>query len=64
VGRLLADLTPTDAKLLIECRAHAGHGSVIAVHIANVAVDARAAVANRVSARLDPLTMKQEIVWG
>ena len=64
VGRLLADLTPADAELLIEYRTHTEHGGLINVRIANVAVEAREALASRVSARLDPLAMKHEIVWG
>jgi hypothetical protein len=64
VGRLLADLTPADAELLIEYRTHTEHGGLISVRIANVVVEARGALASRVSAMLDPLAMKHEIVWG
>jgi fatty-acyl-CoA synthase len=64
VGAMLAELTPAGGSIAIEVGADAVHGHVITVRIGAAAPAARAALADRVHARLDPLVMRHEIVWA
>ncbi len=63
VGRLLAGLAPREAEIVFEIGQHAEHGSLITVRVSGVDTDARESLSSQISARLDPLTIKSEIVW-
>jgi len=64
VDRLLADLARDGVGLRVETGAHAEHGDLVTVRIDGVAESERAALGRQVDARLDPLVMKHQIVWG
>ena len=64
VTRLLAGLVPDGATLKVDVGAHPVHGSLITVTLGGVGEQARAAVGQAVSERLDPLTWRHELVWG
>ena len=64
VTRMLADLPPAGATITVEAGAHAAHGGLITVRVSGVAGGARAALAQQVNVRLDPLVMQHEIVWA
>ncbi len=63
VSRMLVELAPHGATLKVEMSQHAVHGQLITVRLSGVAEGERVALAQRVSARLDPLTTKHQIVW-
>ena len=64
VGRLLARLAPPGAEIVFEVGQHAEHGSLITVRVCGVDTDARESLSSQISARLDPLTTRSEIVWS
>jgi fatty-acyl-CoA synthase len=64
VDRLLADLARDGVGIHVEAGAHAEHGDLMTVRIDGVAEAERAALGRQVDARLDPLVMKHQIVWG
>jgi fatty-acyl-CoA synthase len=64
VGRLLAGLAPPGAEIVFEVGQHAEHGSLITVRVCGVDTDARESLSSQISARLDPLTTRSEIVWS
>ena len=63
VSRMLADLAPPGAAIKVEIGVHAVHGQLITVRLSGVLDAARVALAQRVSARLDPLTTTHRIAW-
>jgi fatty-acyl-CoA synthase len=63
VGQMLANLPPSGATLTVGVAAHALHGSLITVGIGGVAEPARAALAQQVHERLNPLVTRHEIDW-
>ena len=63
VSRMLADLAPPGATISVDVGAHASHGSLITVGFAGVAESGRAALAQQVDDRLNPLVTRHEIVW-
>ncbi|MEO7007735.1 MAG: acyl-CoA synthetase, partial [Caldimonas sp.] len=65
VTRMLADLQQSGCAISIKVGAHAAHGSLITVSIADAgaAGTARAAIEQQVRERLDPLVLRHEIVW-
>lgn len=63
VRQLLADLVPAGAVLDVAVGAHESHGSLISVGIRGVGEPARAALAQQVNERLDPLVTRHVIVW-
>ncbi|MES1163652.1 MAG: hypothetical protein ABUL50_11385 [Rhizobacter sp.] len=64
VTRMLADLAHGDRKIAVEAGAHATHGSLVTVTVDGAAESERAALSRGIDERLDPLTLKHEIVWG
>ena len=64
VSRMLSGVAPAGAAIRVDVGAHPEHGHLISVRIDGVADAARASLAREVDARLDPLVMKHEIVWG
>jgi fatty-acyl-CoA synthase len=63
VDRLLAGLAPSGAGIRNYVSPHPEHGSLITVRVEGVGPDARESLSKLISARLDPLTMRSEIVW-
>jgi fatty-acyl-CoA synthase len=64
VGRLLAELAPPGAEIVVEVGQHAEHGRLITVRVRGADPDAREPLSSQISARLDPLTIRSEIVWS
>ncbi len=64
VERMLADLPPAGAAMTVNAAAHAVHGGLITVRFEGVAKSARAALAQQVDSRLDPLVMAHHIDWA
>jgi fatty-acyl-CoA synthase len=64
VRGLLVGLAPAGAVFEVSVGAHESHGSLIAVGIRGVAEPARAALAQQVDERLDPLVTRYAIVWS
>jgi fatty-acyl-CoA synthase len=64
VGRLLAGLAPPGAGIVFEVGQHTEHGSLITVRVCGVDTDAREILSRQISARLDPLTTRSEVVWS
>ena len=64
VRGLLAGLAPAGAEIDVTVGAHESHGSLISVDIRGVAEPARAALAQQVDERLDPLVTRHAIVWS
>jgi fatty-acyl-CoA synthase len=64
VGRLLDGLAPPGADIRVEVGQHAEHGNLITVRVSGVRGDARESLSGQISARLDPLTTRSEIVWN
>ena len=64
VGRLLAGLAPAGAEIRVDVGPHAEHGNLITVRVGGVDGDARESLSGQISARLDPLTTRSEIVWN
>jgi fatty-acyl-CoA synthase len=63
VTALLADLEGHGIELAVQVDAHPEHGSLISVGVAGAPGAARAAIARQIDERLDPLTLRHEIVW-
>jgi fatty-acyl-CoA synthase len=63
VTALLADLEGHGIELAVQVDAHPEHGSLISVGVAGAQGAARAAIARQIDERLDPLTLRHEIVW-
>jgi fatty-acyl-CoA synthase len=63
VGRLLAGLAPPGSEIEVDVAPHPEHGSLISVRVAGVGAGEREALARQLGARLDPLTIRSEIVW-
>jgi len=61
IGRMLADLPA--ATITVAVASHAVHGSLATVTLQGVAEPDRAALAQQVHERLNPLVMQHEIVW-
>lgn len=64
VSRLLAGLGPPGTGISVDVGLHAEHGSLITVRVEGVDTSARESLASQISARLDPLTLRSELVWG
>ena len=64
VSKLLADLSPSGGTLDVDVQAHAEHGHLITVRVAGVAGSARSALEQALHERLNPLTMRHELVWS
>lgn len=64
VTQLLADLGQPELGIAVSVASHAVHGSLITVHLQGPTGSARAAIADQVHERLDPLVMKHEIAWS
>ena len=64
VRGLLAGLAPAGAEIDVTVGAHESHGSLISVDIRGVAEPARAALAQQVDERLDPLVTRHAVVWS
>jgi fatty-acyl-CoA synthase len=64
VGRLLDGLAPPGADIRVEVGQHAEHGNLITVRVSGVRGDSRESLFGQISARLDPLTTRSEIVWN
>jgi fatty-acyl-CoA synthase len=63
VGRLLAGLAPQGGHIAIDVGPHPEHGHLISVRVGGVEDSAREGLSRQIGARLDPLTMKSEVVW-
>jgi fatty-acyl-CoA synthase len=63
VQRLLAGLAPEAAQIRCEVSPHAEHGHLVKVHVAGVPAAQRDSLSRQIGARLDPLTIRNEIVW-
>lgn len=63
VGQLLADLTKPGLSLQVQVGAHAVHGNLISVQLAGLADAEGAALEAEIHKRLDPLTLRHEVVW-
>ncbi|MEO5670950.1 MAG: acyl-CoA synthetase [Ramlibacter sp.] len=63
VGRMLDGLAPPGVVIRCDVGQHAEHGTMITVRVGGVGLEAREAVARQISGRLDPLTIRNEIVW-
>jgi len=63
VTRMLAELAPPPAEIVVDVGPHAEHGSLVTVRVGGVDTGARESVARQIDARLDPLTTRHEIVW-
>ena len=63
VGRMLDGLAPPGAEIRCDVGQHAEHGTLITVRVRGVGVEARESVARQIGGRLDPLTIRSEIVW-
>ncbi len=63
VTRMLVALGRPGVEMAVQVGAHAEHGSLITVVISGVAEGERAALGQRVDERLDPLTLRHELVW-
>ena len=64
VRGLLAGLAPAGSVIDVSVGAHESHGSLISVGIRGVAEPARAALAQRVHERFEPLVTRHRIVWN
>lgn len=64
VERLLAGLAPQGAQIGCEVSQHAEHGNLITVRVGGVEPGAREALAKHIGAKLDPLTIRNEVVWA
>ena len=64
VGRLLAGLAPPGAEIAVDVGQHAEHGNLIIVRVGGVDSRARESLSGQISARLDPLTTRSQIVWN
>ncbi len=64
VRGLLAGLAPAGSVIDVSVGAHESHGSLISVGIRGVAEPARAALAQRVHERFEPLVTRHLIVWN
>jgi fatty-acyl-CoA synthase len=62
--RLLADVPIGGQNMTIEVGAHPEHGTLIRVRIAGASEIERAALQQQIDQRLDPLTLRHEIVWN
>ncbi|MES2632053.1 MAG: acyl-CoA synthetase [Pseudomonadota bacterium] len=63
VSRMLAGLAPQGVRIQCDVSQHPEHGNIITVRVEDVAVDARGSLAQQISERLAPLTLRSEIVW-
>ncbi|WP_026035193.1 acyl-CoA synthetase [Cupriavidus sp. BIS7] len=63
VTRMLAELAPPPAEIVVDVGPHAEHGSLVTVRVGGVDIGARESVARQIDSRLDPLTTRHEIVW-
>jgi len=63
VTRMLADLAPPPAEIVVDVGPHAEHGSLVTVRVGGVDISTRESVARQIDSRLDPLTTRHEIVW-
>ena len=64
VSQLLADLPPPGATLAVSVDNHPVHGSLITVTLRGVDAAGQAALQTVLKQRLDPLTMRHEVVWA
>ena len=64
VERLLADLGRDGLRLRVAVGSHAEHGSVISVSVEGAGPAERAGLEAALGKRLDPLTMRHEVVWA
>ena len=63
VSALLADLKPPGVNIDVTVGAHPVHGQLITVTVDGVAADSRDPLELALHARLNPLTMRHEVVW-
>ncbi|WP_088286610.1 acyl-CoA synthetase [Ideonella sp. A 288] len=61
---LLADLPLQGALLAVQVLPHPAHGQVLQVTLQGAPADARAALAAAIDLRLDPLTLRHEVLWA
>ncbi|MDE2364164.1 MAG: acyl-CoA synthetase [Hyphomicrobiales bacterium] len=62
-SRILAPLAPDNATVDVSVGAHGTHGSLATVAASGVAESARAELAQKIHATLDPFVIRHEIVW-
>ncbi len=63
VSALLADLKAPGVNIDVTVGAHTVHGQLITVTVDGLAADGRTRLEKEVQARLNPLTMRHEVVW-
>jgi len=63
IAALLADLDGHGVEIAVQVEAHPEHGSLVSVGVAGAQGATRAAIARQIDERLDPLTLRHEIVW-
>ena len=63
VSALLADLKPPGVNIDVTVGAHPVHGQLITVTVDGVAADSRDPLELALHAKLNPLTMRHEVVW-
>ncbi len=63
VERMLAGLAPQGARMACEVAPHTEHGHLITVRVGGLAANERDALSKAIGAKLDPLTLRNEIVW-
>ena len=64
VRQLLADLAAPGMSLQVQVGAHAVHGNLISVRLSGLVEAGRAGMESEIHKRLDPLTLRHEILWS